>query len=185
MVAGLIGQGTLAIDPDIFPDLTMNQIAIPVNFSNTNVTGTLTVTHWVGLYTRNNSSISLAHSTSFSQAATFSGTVNSASLNGWRIITYPWSTSVSGGRYWIAQIMRTTTCGGSCTFSQFLASQINTNFSGVFGVASNASAQFTLGQGFYSASTTALPDNIAYSQIRGTNSLAQRFPIVQFGYNTV
>jgi hypothetical protein len=137
------------------------------------------------LYSRNVSSISLAHSTSFTAAITFSGIANSASYNGWRNITYPWSTSVSGGRYWIANMMRTTTGGANCSFSQYLASQINTNFSGAFGVASNATAQLTLGQGFYSASTTALPGSIAFTQIRGSNSLAQRFPMVAFGYNTV
>jgi hypothetical protein len=186
LVTGLIGQGTLALDPDLFPDLTLNMVAMPINFSfATNSTGSFTISNWLGLYSRNVSSISLAHSTSFTAAITFSGIANSASYNGWRNITYPWSTSVSGGRYWIANMMRTTTGGANCSFSQYLASQINTNFSGAFGVASNATAQLTLGQGFYSASTTALPGSIAFTEIRGSNSLAQRFPMVAFGYNTV
>lgn len=186
LVVGQIGQGTLALDPDIFPDLTLNMLAIPINFTNAaNSTGSFTVSNWVGLYSRNVSSVSLAHSTSFSQGITFSGSANSSVYQGFRILTYPWSTSISGGRYWIAQIMRTTTGGANCSFSQYLASQVNTSFLGVFGEATNATRQFTLGQGFYSASTTALPGSIAFSQIQGTNSLAQRFPIVQFGYNTV
>jgi len=186
LVVGAVGQGTLALDPDIFPDLTVNVIAVPINFSAAaNSTGSFTISNWVGLYSRNVSSLSLAHSTSNSVGITFSGTANSASYHGWRNLTYNWSTSISGGRYWIAQVVRTTTGGANCSFSQYLASQINTNFSGGFGVASNATAQFTLGQGFYSASTTALPNAIAFSEIQGTNSLAQRFPIVQFGFNTV
>lgn len=186
LVVGAVGQGTLALDPDIFPDLTLNQVAIPINFSAaTNSTGSFTISNWIGLYSRSNSSLSRAHSTSFTAAITFSGTANSASYHGWRNLTYPWSTSVSGGRYWIAQIVSTTTGGANCSFSQYLASQVNTNFSGAFGVATNATAQFTLGQGFYSAATGALPVSMAFTQIQGTNSLAQRFPIVQFGFNTV
>ena len=186
LVVGQIGQGTLALDPDIFPDLTVNMMAIPINFSAaTNSTGSFTVSNWIGLYSRNVSTISLAHSTSFTTGITFSGTANSVSFNGWRNITFPWSTSVSGGRYWIGQIMRTTTGGANCSFSQYLASQVNTNFLGEFGVATNASAQLTLGQGFYSTSTTALPVSIAFTQIQGTNSLAQRFPMLAFGFNTV
>jgi hypothetical protein len=186
LVVGQIGQGTLALDPDIFPDLTMNMVAMPINFSNAaNSTGSFTVSNWLGLYTRNVSTISLAHSTSFTTGITFSGSANSSLYQGWRNITFPWSTSVSGGRYWIGQIMRTTTGGVNCSFSQYLASQVNTNFLGNFGAATNTSAQLTLGQGFYSASTTALPNSIAFTQIQGTNSLAQRFPMVAFGYNTV
>ena len=186
LVVGQIGQGTLALDPDIFPNLTMNMVAMPINFSAaTNSTGSFTVSNWIGLYSRNVSTISLAHSTSFTTGITFSGTANSVSFNGWRNLTFPWSTSVSGGRYWIGQIMRTTTGGANCSFSQYLASQVNTNFLGAFGVATNASAQLTLGQGFYSTSTTALPESIAFTQIRGTNSLAQRFPMLAFGFNTV
>jgi hypothetical protein len=186
LVVGQIGQGTLALDPDIFPDLTMNMVAMPINFSNAaNSTGSFTVSNWLGLYTRNVSTISLAHSTSFTTGITFSGSANSSLYQGWRNITFPWSTSVSGGRYWIGQIMRTTTGGVNCSFSQYLASQVNTNFLGNFGAATNTSAQLTLGQGFYSASTTALPNSIAFTEIRGTNSLAQRFPMVAFGYNTV
>jgi hypothetical protein len=186
LVVGQIGQGTLALDPDIFPDLTMNMVAMPINFSNaSNSTGSFTVSNWLGLYSRNVSTISLAHSTSFTTGITFSGSANSSLYQGWRNLTFPWSTSVSGGRYWIGQIVRTTTGGANCSFSQYLASQVNTNFLGNFGVATNASAQLTLGQGFYSASTTALPGSIAFTQIQGTNSLAQRFPMVAFGFNTV
>jgi hypothetical protein len=186
LVVGQIGQGTLALDPDIFPNLTMNMVAVPINFSAaTNSTGSFTISNWIGLYSRNGSSLSLAHSTSNSQGITFSGTASSASYNGWRNFTFNWSTSVSGGRYWIGQIVRTTTGGANCSFSQYLASQVNTNFLGAFGVATNASAQLTLGQGFYSTSTTALPGSIAFTQIQGTNSLAQRFPMLAFGFNTV
>jgi hypothetical protein len=58
-----------------------------------------------------------------------------------------------------------------------LVSQLNSNFSGVFGEASNRSNQWPLGYGVFSASvTTAMPASIAFSQIDGTASLAARPP---------
>lgn len=185
LVAGQLGQGILAFDPDLLPNMTMDRVAVAINHSHaTNSTGTVTISNWVGLYTKNASTLSLYASTSNTLAFTFSGTANSVNYSGWRNLTFPWSTSFSEGRYWLAQASRTTTGGANATISQYLASQINSNFSGVFGVATASSVQFTLGQGTYSASTTVLPASVAFSQIYGSGSLAQRFPIMQFGYHT-
>lgn len=185
MVAGQMGQGILAFDPDLLPNMTMDRVAVAINHSHaTNSTGTVTISNWLGLYTKNNSTLSLYASTSNTLAFTFSGTANSVSYSGWRNLTFPWSTSFSEGRYWLAQASRTTTGGANATISQYLASQINSNFLGVFGVATASSVQFTLGQGTYSASTTVLPASVAFSHIHGSGSLAQRFPIMQFGYQT-
>jgi len=181
-----MGQGVLVFDPDHMPDFTMDQVAHAINHSHaTNSTGTVTISHWVGLYTRSNSSLSLYASTSNSLAFTFSGTANSSNYVGWRNLTYPWSTSFSEGQYWLGQISRTTTGGANASLSNYVASQIATNFSGIFGQGSTATAQFTLGQGSYSATTSALPSSIAFSQIQGSALLAQRFPIMQFGYGSV
>ena len=185
MVAGQLGQGILAFDPDLLPNMTMDRVAVAINHSHaTNSTGTVTISNWVGLYTKNASTLSLYASTSNTLAFTFSGTANSVNYSGWRNLTFPWSTSFSEGRYWLAQASRTTTGGANATISQYLASQINTNFSGVFGVATAASVQFTLGQGTYSATTSGMPNSVAFSEIQGSGSLAQRFPIMQFGFQT-
>ncbi len=186
LVGGQVGQGTLAFDPDLMPDLTFDRVALAVVFSNnSNSTGSVTISNWVGLYTKTSNSLSLHASTSTTNGITFSGTVRNSIQAGWRNLTIPWSTSVSEGRYWIAQLSRTTTAGANASyFSQMLASQLNTAFSGIFGAATANSDQYTLGQGFYSASTSSLPNSIAFSEIYGTNSLAQRFPVLQFAFST-
>jgi hypothetical protein len=66
-----------------------------------------------------------------------------------------------------------------------LLSQLNTNFLGHFSSSHNTTYQFTLGKGVYSATTSSMPNSIAFSQIRGSDSLGLRSPIVQFVSGTV
>lgn len=182
-VAGQIGNASLHIVPLPTPvpaalgELQVDRICIPLYFTNaSNSTGTISCSYGMGLYTKNVSSLSLAMSTSYSTAWTFSGT-NSASLHhGIRLHTVPWTTTIGDGRYYVAQWTRTSSGGANGSFSQMLVSQINSNFSGVFGAASNRSAQWPLGYGIYSATTTGMPSSIAFSQIDGTASIAARPP---------
>lgn len=178
-VAGLQGQGTMNIVPVIARDdvLHVDRVAFPIQFSNaTNSTGSVTITLLMGLYTKNASTLSLAHSTSTTVAWTFSGTVNSSAQSGIRLHTIPWTTTIDDGRYYAGVVFRSTTGGANATLNQILVSQMNSNFSGLFGVATNRSRQWPLGFGVYSASTTAVPGSIAFSQIDGTASLAARPP---------
>jgi hypothetical protein len=122
--------------------------------------------------------MSLWHSGSSSHGITFHGSQSSASLHlGPRLVTMGFSTSVSRGLFWAGIITRTTSGGTDCTWNQMLLSQFTANFSGVLNVASNATKQEVLGKGVYSASTTALPNSIAYADINGTASLAMRAPV--------
>jgi hypothetical protein len=66
-----------------------------------------------------------------------------------------------------------------------LVSNINSSFVGLFGVAHNTTMQFTQGQGMYSVSTSGLPSSVAFSQIRGSDSLALRAPALRFINGTV
>lgn len=184
-VVGQQGQGTLHLVPVPTPDIgaatvTFDRLCFPILHSHaTNSTGSVTLSMWFGLYTRENSTgtrISLEHSTSFSTGYTFSGTANSSALSGLRLITIPWTSSVKGNRYIVGIASRTTTGGANCTISQLLISNINSNFSGVLGQATNNSYQWPIGWGQYSATTSGLPGSIAYSQIYGTNSNAMRNP---------
>lgn len=182
-VMGQHGQATMHIVPLPTPapaalgELEVDRLCLPIYWSNaSNSTGSATISAWMGLYTRNDYSLSLAHSTSYSTGITFSGT-NSASLHhGIRLHTVPWTTTIGGGRYYVGIISRTTTGGANGTASWALVSQLNSNFSGIFGAASTRSAQWPLGYGYLSASTTQIPSSIAFSQIDGTASLAARPP---------
>lgn len=164
--------------PAALGELHIDRLCLPLIISNSsNSTGTVTVSYSLGLYTKNASTLSLAMSTSYTFAATFSGTVNNSTYAGLRLHTVPWTTTIQDGRYFVAQWSRTTTGGGNCTVSQWLASQANTNFSGLFGGNSNRSYQYPLGFGVYSVSfSTAMPNSVAFSHIDGTASVAARPP---------
>lgn len=182
-VVGQRGNASWALAPMPTPPtaaggvVSVDRLCIPILVSNSsNSTGTVTVSMSFGLYTKNGASLSLAHSTTGTLAVTFSGTVNNSTFAGVRLMTVPWTTNLDDNRYYVAVASRTTTGGGNCTVSQVLVSQMNSNFSGQFGVNSNRSDQWPVGWGVYSASSTAFPNPIPISQIDGTASLAARPP---------
>lgn len=187
-VAGQVGNAIMHIVPLPTPvpaalgELQLDRLCLPLFVTNaTNSTGTLTISNSFGLYTRGTGTqdtrLSLAHSTSQTLEITFSGTVNNSTYAGIRLNTIPWTTTIGDGRYYVAQWSRTTTGGANASASQMLVSQLNSNFSGLYGVASNRSNQWPLGHGVFSASfSTAMPNSLAFSQIDGTGSLAARPP---------
>jgi hypothetical protein len=187
VVAGQHGAGTLYFEPEHSPYYFQDRVGIPIAYSNaSNSSGTLTLSYLVGFYTQNVSTLSLASSTSISTALTFSGTVGNYSLySGMRLLTIPWSLTVSEQELYIGQLSRTTTGGGNASISQMLVSNINSNFVGLFGVSHNTTQQFTQGQGVYSVTTSGLPSSVAFSQIRGSDSLALRAPAIRFINGTV
>ena len=183
-VGGQIGNAIMHLVPLPTPvpaalgELQIDRLCIPLYASNaSNSTGTLSLSHSFGLYTKNGNTLSLAFSTSYSTAWTFSGNNSSSLYNGIRLHTVPWTTTIGDGRYYVAQWTRSSSGGANGTISQMLVSQLNSNFSGVFGAASNRSNQWLLGYGVYSVSfSTAMPSSINFSQIDGTASLAARPP---------
>lgn len=181
-VAGQQGNASMHIQPARAPNVTFDRIAIPVVLSNSsNSTGTVTVSFQMGIYTRNASTLSLMSSTSATQAFTYSGTVNNSTYAGMRLLTIPWSSSLAEGQYYVGIHSRTTTGGTNASFSQYLASQVNSVFSGIIGAASNSSIQYTRGLGHYSATfSTAVPNSVAFSQIQGSQSIALRQPVFYF-----
>lgn len=187
-VAGAMGNGTIQIDPENFPaPVVFDRAAYQINFSNaTNSSGSGTLSAYVGFYTKNGSTLSLAHSASGSSAWTLSGTAGSYSLfSGMRLFTIPYSQTLNPGDYWIAAMTRHSTAGANHTLSNMVISAANSNYVGVFGASNNTTQQITLGQGVYTASSDALPGSIAFSQIRGSASIAFRPPAIYFPYSTV
>lgn len=178
-VTGQQGNGTMHVQPMYAPDVTFDRIAVPILVTNaTNTTGTVTISYGVALYTRNSDSLSRLSSVSTTQAITYSGTVNNSTFAGLRLLTMGVTGSIPEDQYYVGCWSRTTTGGANCTVSQLLASQQNSNFSGILGAASNASVQYTRGLGQYSATfSTALPTSLALSQLNGTNSLVLRQPL--------
>lgn len=188
MVAGQVGQGTFQFEPEEFPNFTMDRIALPINFSGaTNSTATLSASFWIGFYTRNVSTLSLYASASSSTTLQHSGTgAGSWTLHsGMRLFTIPNSTSFSEGSYWIGFGSRTSTSSQNVSLSNILGSNLNTNFVGLFGASHNTTIQMTLGKGVYTATTSGIPSSVAFTQIRGSDSLALRAAVMFFPNGTI
>lgn len=85
----------------------------------------------------------------------------------------------------MAFISRTTSGGANASMSHMAASNVNSNFVGLFGQSNNTTQQFTLGQGVYSATTSAMPGSIGFSQIRGSDSAGLRGAAIMFASSTI
>lgn len=182
-----VGQGSLLLDPQSFPNVSFDRIFIPISYANSsNSTGSHTISYWVGVYSRNASTLSLVVSGSYSRAVTGSGTVGSYSNNsGMRHIHVSTTSSLSEGKYWIGLVSRSSSAGADATFGNIVVNNLSNAFVGFFGSPSNATYQMTLGQGFYSATTSGMPSSIAFSEINGSVANAMRQQAVLFGSNTV
>lgn len=187
MVTLVTSQGTLSFNPMVVPNVQFDRVVFPLNNTNSsNSSGSHTLNFRVGIYTQNGSTLSLLASASSSTGVTHSGTAGSYSLySGMRLFSIPMTTTLTEGRYWLAFNSNTTSGGANGSYSLFGLTQHNSNFLGHFGSSHNTTYQFTLGQGIYTASTTAMPNSVAFSQIRGSDSQGFRFPIVGFASSTV
>lgn len=185
---GQIGNGTLNLDPQRFDaNVQFDRVVIPlINTNSSNSSGSHTLSFWVGLYTRNASTLSLLASVSSSTALTHSGTAGSYSLySGNRLFTIPSTQTLTAGDYWIGMVSRTTSGGTNGSYSNLILSNIASNFLGHFGSAHNTTMQLTLGQGVYTVTTAGMPASIGFNQIRGSDSAARRAPWVMFASSTV
>lgn len=188
LVTGQQGQGTIHLAPFRAPNLQFDRIALGIQVSNaTNSSGSFTLSQWVGIYTKNASTLSLVSSTSISTNFSGSGTAGSyGSYGGPRNLTIPWTMTLTGSDYWMAINMRTTSGGADVSVSQLLASKFtNVAFSGILGAVSNRSVQLSLGLGVRSASSAGVPNSIGFADIDGTGSLALRPPVFQLRSGTV
>lgn len=186
-VAGQQGNASMHFQPMQAPNVQFDRIAIPMNFTNaTNTTGSATLSMSIGFFTNNASTLSLVSSTSYSAAITYSGTVNNSSYAGIKLHTIPFTGTFLEGQYYVGIWSRTTSGGANGTLNQVLASQMNSNFNGVFGAGTNATNQYTRGLGHYSVTfSTAMPNAVPFTDIRGTASIVLRQPLFYLVSGTV
>lgn len=172
LLAAQIGNNQLFVQPlNARAHIQFDQIAWFNNYSNaTNSSNSATLTLRAGIYTRNESTLSLVTEASNTFAVTNSGTVGSYSIyGGMREYGLGLTTTLTQGNYWIGFLSRTTTGGGAgMTWSNFVASNINSAYSGRWSSANNATNQFAMGLGSYATTTTAIPSSIAFNQINGS-----------------
>jgi hypothetical protein len=190
---GAQGQGILHIQPmQLQADLRMDRVLLGQWISNaTNSSNSITLTQLVGIYTKTASTLSLLVSSSITTNFTGSGTVGSYSLyGGRRWLSIPLTTTLSQGDYYLAIAHRSTTGGGAGhTVAQILLTQMSnatfSGWSGLLGVATNATMQHILGMGTYSASTATPPNSIGFTAINGTGTLAMMPPMYALRSGTV
>lgn len=186
-VVGQQGNASMHFQPMQAPNVQFDRLALPMNFTNaTNTTGSATVSMSIGFYTNNASTLSLLSSVSYSAAVTYSGTVNNSTFAGLRLHTLPFTGTFTEGQYYVAIWSRTTSGGANGTLNQILASQMNSSYSGLYGVASNTSMQYTRGLGHYSVTfSTAIPSAVPFTDIRGVSSIVLRQPVFYLLNGTV
>lgn len=185
-VATQQGQATLHMQPTPAPNVVFDRAVFPMVFSGaTNSTGSVSLSMWMGIYTRDASTLSMYTSFSTSGALTHSGTVNSSQNVGVKLFTMGATSSLSEGQYFVGILSRTTNAGGNASISQMVASQQSSNLGGFWGQAPNATIQYTRGLGVYTTSTAALPSSVAFSQLNGSAALALRQPLFYVVSGTV
>jgi hypothetical protein len=178
-VTQVIGNNSLRFLPMQAPNVQFDRVVVPIYFSqSTSTAGSATLSFYWGAYTRNGSTLSLLtnYSTVFGTNITFSAT-NSSLYHGIRLATAGITNTLTEGQYYVGFLCRSTTGGGAMTLQNLVISQQSSNFSGIFGQATNATAQYTRGLGQYATTTANLPASVAFSQIQGTNLSYLRPPI--------
>ena len=171
-LAAQIGNNQLFVQPmALRNNYVFEEVCIPGIFTATsNSSNSATLSLKIGIYTRNANTLSLVTSASASYAATLSGTVGSYSIyGGVREFPIGLTTTLTAGNYYIGLVSRTTTGGGAgMTWSNLVASNFNSAYSGRWSSANNATNQFVLGAGSYATTTTGIPSAIGFTDINGS-----------------
>lgn len=132
-----------------------------------------TLSMYVGLYSLNGSTLSLASSGSQSYAWTNNSGGSSASISGIRRFSAPINVNYTGGFDLFVGLMSNTTFANTNGIS--LSNVVvplgpGPQLQGLIGQTQVNSMQFVPGQGFFSATSAALPASIGLSQISGAGS---------------
>ena len=132
-----------------------------------------TLSLYVGLYSLNGSTLSLASSGSQSYAWTNNSGGSSASLSGLRRFSAPINVNYTGGFDLFVAMMTNTTFANTNGIS--LSNVVvplgpGPQLQGLIGQTQANSMQFVPGQGFFSATSAGLPSSMALSQILGAGS---------------
>lgn len=177
---GQTGLGSLSLNRVYFPlPVTASQLKIGGSIScatNTSVT-TASANHtlWMGIYTFNNSTLSLASSGSaahnFAWSVSNSSTGNS-SVNSMREMTVPMNVNITPGEYWIGAVLSQATTYTSLGFSIFGNPNIASAASAAFlsPIDTTAGNNIYYGQGIYTAAVSSGPSSILKAHINYTSA---------------
>jgi len=177
-----VPQGSLSINHMYVPfNVTGTAIKLGGSLSmNTNTsvtTASANISLWMGIYSLNGSSLSLASSGSanngFQWSVSNSSTANT-SVNSMRQLTVPMNVNMTPGQYWIAAVMSsaTTYTGGAFTlYGNNLITPGATNaVLTPIGSGTTAARDVMLLQGIYTAVTSAGPISMSGGHINNTSA---------------
>jgi hypothetical protein len=191
---GQLGNGSFSFFPILMQgNLSFSRADILASISvssSSNSSHAGNISLYVGIYTRNVSTLSLA--SSGSQSVQWTNTSNNSlgSITALRRISAPVNANMTPGNYWIGVMSRTSTSNANWfTGSWMVASQDNTGqWVGLIGEASNVTKQVIPGWGHWSTTSTNLPASVAFSHITGigaTGGLTKSQCVMQFVNFTV
>lgn len=172
-----VGQGSLSIEHMYVPfNITGTAAKIGGSLSAATNTGATTasanVSLWMGIYTLNGSTLSLASSGSANNGYQWSqsaSTTANTSINSMRQMTVPMNVNMTPGEYWVGAVISSATTYTSASFNIYGNNLINSGASGAMltpiGSNTTAARDALLFQGIYTANTAAGPTSIQGSQI--------------------
>jgi hypothetical protein len=132
-----------------------------------------TVSMFIGLYSLNGSTLSLASSGSQSYAFTNSSNNSNASITGIRRFSCPINVNYTGGFDLFVGVMTNTTfvnTNGISLSNVVVPIGPSPQLQGLIGQVPSNSMQFVPGQGFFSTTSAGLPNSMALSAISGAGS---------------
>jgi hypothetical protein len=179
---GVLPQGSLSIQHMYVPFNITGSAAkvggsLSVGTSTANATGSAKMSLWMGLYTMNGSTLSLATSGSTNNAFSWqaASSVSSTSLSGvtgMRQLTVPMNVNMTPGEYWMAAVISSATTAPGASMTMYGNNQLNGAAGGAvltpIGTNTTAARDVVLLQGVYTAATSAGPASIVGSQINNT-----------------
>ena len=181
-------NGTILLQPVYLSSaVSFDRVMVALQYSNaSNSSNSVTYSYYWGIYTDNANTLSLLSSVSTSWNISNSGTAGSYSLYaGLRNLSLGLTGTLTAGEYYVGAFSRVSSNAGGMSLSNLVASNLNSNFSGIMGVSSAATNQSIKGLGIYSAATAAFPNNISFNQIFGTPSFAIKPQAFYLAYSTI
>jgi hypothetical protein len=179
---GAAGQGSLSLNHMYVPfNVTGTAVKLGGSLSaatNTSATvASVNMSLWMGIYTLNGSSLSLASSGSANNGFQWShsaSTSGNTSIQSMRQMTVPMNVNMTPGQYWVAAAISSATTYTSVAFSIYGNNQVAAGATGAvltpIGSGTTANRDAMLFQGIYTTQTSAGPVSISGGHINNTSA---------------
>lgn len=145
--------------------------------TNAASTGQMGLSAWIGVYSLNGSTLSLASSQSTTYSQSWSSNTT-GSVNGARRVSMAMNMNGTPGEWWCGIVVSTSSGNLANTVVMAGGPVIGSNNFADFSVLTTATMGQPAGLGIYSATTNGMPASIAFSEISQTGTNAQRANVV-------